>query len=938
MYHFFEAITNKSGDSLIGYFARVVDRATEQTVPLFSDENGTPIVVVSGVEDAAKTDDYGNLSVYVDSGTYHLDIYAPNATSLAFRVRNVPMLSGIGPQGEPGPAGPEGPPGEGSDAVALHSYPGTTEAEDPERWDHSNKQLEQAQDDTLDPTSPNFGKWIEIYAGKGEGKRHLDEWTGPGDDAIPTATDPVSGAPIPRRFLAENGDTLIDEWSQNGRYEVATFPTPIDTDNLPGNLRSGARIRLRPGARVRRAPRYTGVAYPEDILRPLIFVCDPNPTAGTTVGGIDTQSDVTNNIEIVSVGDSGFLGENHRWGYREHHNDISLNGASDFYINTKHYGTMSDALYIGAGNIGGGSRNRHNKRGNIEIVADGRNQNNRNVVSIIDCVGLRGTVRGYNYSRAGGAGTDPFNPNSGTLAPGIVDVEPNTFTDDPRIDDIEIDVYAEDSGASAVSTLLIDNNDIPTPLGSMKFTGKAVRCTHGKHTLIGAVNMATPYRITVEMDSEDCGSPFEVLAGQGCTHRNGRNLRSFRAGLIGFTGFASPQEYWRENEIDQELGSIDTAAIQVRGWNGGGIRGGQMINGRIKGYHFLSNTGTSPIQNLLIDGVQFVNRDNITSQLMQHAFFVDPSDGGAQILPGTITERDVSYNGIPNNSWAVRGSSVRSVPFGARYPANSTLYSYDEAEGGSVDYWRTESSNMLPGAVVTGSISGTTLTVTAVASGAIAIGHIVGDGLSSNVVRRFLTGNGGTGTYQVTISQTRASGPINLYPETQAIVERQRQKYADPTSPVNGATLNMTRIDFANGRLSASSSFARANTTAAAATNGTLIVRGVPSGTGTFYFGFGPAAAIDVSELSFGWWLGEGGIAKRIVGGGVFATATPIPLSYNTRYRIAFSGGVATWSYSINDGASFVTVPGTTGVGGGSFSGIFLINARAEFGQLISVA
>jgi hypothetical protein len=662
------------------------------------DDYGRPIPgarasIFSLVDDALVGTDYtgadGQFTLTAPDAKYTLQVsYGGVSQRSIIIVGNPPEY--VGPPGPPGENGSGGGIGEG---IPLHSYPGTTEAEDPNRWDHSNKQLEQAQDDTLNPLSANFGKWIDIYAGKGEGKRHADEWTGTGGNAIPTATDIVSGDPIPRRFLAENGDTLLDSWSQNGRYEVATFPAPIDTDNLPGNLRSGARIRLLPGARVRRAPRYTGVSYPADILRPLILCCDPNPTTATTVGGIDTQSDVYTYVRVVCIGDSGFIGENHRWGYREHHNDISLNAASDFYIETNHYGTISDALYIGAGNIGGGSRNRHNKRGAIAIVADGRNQNNRNVVSIIDCVGLRGTVRGDNFSRAGGAGNDPYNPNSGTLAPGIVDVEPNTFTDDPRIDDIELDVYAEDSGASAVSTLLIDNNDIPTPLGSMKFTGKAVRCTHGKHTLIGAVDMATPYRITVEMDSEDCGSPFEVLAGQGCTHRNGRNLRSFRAGLIGFTGFASPQDFNRDYETDQELGSIDTAAIQVRGWNGGGIRGGQMINGRNKGYHFLSNTGTSPIRDLTIEGLQFINRANITSQSMQHAFFVDPSDGGPQIFPSTIIERDVRYNGIPNSLWAASGSYVKNIPGFGPWEQGQEVYGDPALEPGSPRVLRTFATN-----------------------------------------------------------------------------------------------------------------------------------------------------------------------------------------------------------------------------------------------------
>jgi len=108
MHHYFEAITNTSGDSLIGYFARVVDPATNNGVTIAADNNGTPISTVSGVDNAAKTDAYGNLDFYVEPGTYHLDIYAPNATSLQLRVQNVAMNSTKGDTGEPGPPGSPG--------------------------------------------------------------------------------------------------------------------------------------------------------------------------------------------------------------------------------------------------------------------------------------------------------------------------------------------------------------------------------------------------------------------------------------------------------------------------------------------------------------------------------------------------------------------------------------------------------------------------------------------------------------------------------------------------------------------------------------------------------------------------------------------------------------------------------------------------------------
>jgi hypothetical protein len=117
MHHYFEAITNTSGDSLVGYFARVIDPATQNTVTMSADDNGTPIVTKSGVDNMGSTDDYGNLDFYVVPGTYHLDIYAPNATSFIFRVPNVAMNS------SKGDIGPEGPPGEtganGSAAASL---------------------------------------------------------------------------------------------------------------------------------------------------------------------------------------------------------------------------------------------------------------------------------------------------------------------------------------------------------------------------------------------------------------------------------------------------------------------------------------------------------------------------------------------------------------------------------------------------------------------------------------------------------------------------------------------------------------------------------------------------------------------------------------------------------------------------------------------------
>lgn len=67
-----------------------------------------------------------------------------------------------------------------------------------------------------------------------------------------------------------------------------------------------------------------------------------------------------------------------------------------------------------------------------------------------------------------------------------------------------------------------------------------------------------------------------------------------------------------------------------------------------------------------------------------------------------------------------------------------------------------------PAAVVTGSIATTTLTVTAVTSGYLGIGHVLsGTGITAGTVITALgTGTGGTGTYTVSPSQTATSTSV----------------------------------------------------------------------------------------------------------------------------------------------------------------------------------
>lgn len=112
MFHYSEVVTNLSGDALIGYFGRVIDKTTGGVITIASDSSGTPIATVSGQTNMAITDSGGQLSFYVAPGDYHLDIYGPDAVTFIKRYTDQPMGSTfVGPAGPTGPDGPIGPAG-----------------------------------------------------------------------------------------------------------------------------------------------------------------------------------------------------------------------------------------------------------------------------------------------------------------------------------------------------------------------------------------------------------------------------------------------------------------------------------------------------------------------------------------------------------------------------------------------------------------------------------------------------------------------------------------------------------------------------------------------------------------------------------------------------------------------------------------------------------
>lgn len=104
--------------------------------------------------------------------------------------------------------------------------------------------------------------------------------------------------------------------------------------------------------------------------------------------------------------------------------------------------------------------------------------------------------------------------------------------------------------------------------------------------------------------------------------------------------------------------------------------------------------------------------------------------------------------------WAYTGTGTR---------IDVTAYLVTAAPSGIYGPFTRDDSDTTSGAYVTGSISGTTLTVSAVTNGAVAVGMAVrGAGVASGTYITALgTGTGGVGTYSVGISQTVASTAIS---------------------------------------------------------------------------------------------------------------------------------------------------------------------------------
>lgn len=252
---------------------------------------------------------------------------------------------------------------------------------------------------------------------------------------------------------------------------------------------------------------------------------------------------------------------------------------------------------------------------------------------------------------------------------------------------------------------------------------------------------------------------------------------------------------------------------------------------------------------------------------------------GSNVLPGAMLFAQYNQSAV---SAYVRGGSLSAMTLtqlqglsgslsvvadGYTYTAASINLSSATSFSSGAALLQTGLNGTLPTAgVVTGSISGTTLTVTAVTSGALQVGNVLsGTGVTAGTkITGFLMGTGGIGTYTVSVSQTVTSTTITATAPALTV----SFDSVSSTYVINSGSAGVqSTMAFATGMLSASLLLTSATGAvlsqgAAPAVPGTFMTNVVAQTTNwaTFFTLFDPDNGIgNAQKLAFATWNSQQG-------------------------------------------------------------------------------
>lgn len=284
---------------------------------------------------------------------------------------------------------------------------------------------------------------------------------------------------------------------------------------------------------------------------------------------------------------------------------------------------------------------------------------------------------------------------------------------------------------------------------------------------------------------------------------------------------------------------------------------------------------------------------------------------GAAVMTGSISGTTLTVTSVTTGTVSI-GQGVS----GAGVAAGTTITGLGGGTGGAGTYTVSVSQTVAPesltasplAAAVTGSISATTLTVSAVTYGTLAVGQsVTGSGISAGTVITALgTGTGGTGTYTVSPSQSAGSTALATTSNAALVTGSIQPNSGSVTGSISGTTLTVTGVG--SGILTVGQTI-----TGSGVTSGTTIA-GLGSGTGgTGTYIISPSQTVSSTSLAMS---GSGGaLTVTDVTSGIVATGQSV------------AGG------SVSDGT---VVSGVSSASGGA--GVYLVsNSQTVGSELLSM-
>jgi len=144
----------------------------------------------------------------------------------------------------------------------------------------------------------------------------------------------------------------------------------------------------------------------------------------------------------------------------------------------------------------------------------------------------------------------------------------------------------------------------------------------------------------------------------------------------------------------------------------------------------------------------------------QTQYTIGPGGQVKSSFTGTLSGNTLTVNTL-NSGGIALGMTIA----GSGIASGTTIVAFGSGAGGQVNEagtYTTNTQNTTVAPIFTGSISGTTLTVTAISQGVIGIGSVLsGTGVTTGTtITAFVSGAGDTGTYTVGTSQTTSSTTI----------------------------------------------------------------------------------------------------------------------------------------------------------------------------------